>query len=331
MCSTVIFLLLLSPTLTRALQQGAIIELNFDDAGGGGGAGANRQRKSAQMSSVAQPLTCPVNSTAYLHTVVSGCTRRSEPLTYRYRTTDDERPIEQIACVDIGVDELEWLFACIAAMPDQPIALEIRRLRDPFVTFESILPSGAIAGSDEYRNLVELSIESVYGLILPSKMLDFFPRLRMMRLRQVDLGKTLPDNAFLQHDAGVGGGHALRDLIIEDCSLEAVADDAFRGIRQLERLTIRQNALVDLPFRALRDMLAMRELDLGENQLSLPPYQEVAPLPSSLVTLNLSSNLFSDFPYRLLKSGSGMLETLDLSRNRITFLKAKQLRASDRE
>ncbi|KAJ2951171.1 hypothetical protein O0L34_g5563 [Tuta absoluta] len=120
---------------------------------------------------------------------------------------------------------------------------------------------------------------------------------------------------------------ALTELTLHNCKLLRIPGNAFEGLRELKKLSIRSknydwspNKNLELSLGTFNGLRELQTLDLGENNLKLIPSDVFCPL-DNLQVLNVTSNKIKSVD-RLgfgKSCGSG-LRSLDLSHNEIKLL-----------
>ena len=121
---------------------------------------------------------------------------------------------------------------------------------------------------------------------------------------------------------GFSSLHLLQELVIDGCSFHSIPENAFSGLSNLTKLTVRTNklGLTNIESGAFNNLTQLTHLDISMNSIRSLPTDEICKL-SSVIHLNVSNNEIGSAS-DLISSSSCLpsLRTLDLSKNEIISL-----------
>lgn len=139
---------------------------------------------------------------------------------------------------------------------------------------------------------------------------------------------------------GFSGLTQLQSLVLENCVLNSLPTNAFRGLQSLKSLSVRKSRpsglsaadkQLDIQHGAFIDLDNLELLDLSENLLESLPSKSICGL-QKLKMLNVSSNQFGSLadlgvpaPGGELPACMSQLDTLDMSNNDITSIDNKSV------
>ena len=112
----------------------------------------------------------------------------------------------------------------------------------------------------------------------------------------------------------------LYKLEISNNPITQISDNAFNGLeRSMWELVLKNNRLIKVPSRSLRNLQKLKRLDLGGNEISSIEINAFRGLQTSLQELSLADNSISHLPDDAFQ-GLPNLETLNLSGNNIAII-----------
>lgn len=113
-----------------------------------------------------------------------------------------------------------------------------------------------------------------------------------------------------------GAASTLKALLLNNNAITTIASAAFAGLASLTKLTLADNALVELPTNPFQDCVALSNLDLSGNQLT--SISNIGTL-GALKRLNVTGNAVTSLEAGVIV-GWPVLETLSLAANNLAYV-----------
>jgi Leucine-rich repeat (LRR) protein len=122
------------------------------------------------------------------------------------------------------------------------------------------------------------------------------------------------------HDDTFYKARGLTDIRIQLNLIDSVQEYTFRGLTNLQSLSLWGNSIVTLPLKVFDGLTTLKYIDLSDNKISV--VDDIFSGLSLLTTLRLISNSISDIALGRIAYMTGVL-TIHLDYNPITTLKAE--------